>query len=107
MPKPSITKANTVETFTKALADLRVGKDAVSYFLERLNILAEAVVKSAETNAKTEKRKTIMAKDIEVAMTDVTGSTSDLAFLFKQIEALDAKETVNLSEMINKWVEAH
>ena len=40
-------------------------------------------------------------------MTDVTGSTSDLAFLFKQIEALDAKETVNLSEMINKWVEAH
>jgi len=107
MPKPSVTKANTVETFTKAHAELRVGKDAVSYFLERLNILAEAVVKAAETNAVKEDRKTIMAKDIEVAMTDVTGSTADLPFLFNQIEKLNAKDTANLSELIAKWIEAN
>jgi len=107
MPKPSITKANTVETFAKAHAELRVGKDAVAYFLERLNVLAEAVIKSAEANAKKEDRKTIMAQDIEVAMTDVTGSTSDLPFLFKQIEALNAKDTANLSELIAKWIEAN
>ena len=107
MAKSAITKANTVETFMKAKAELRIGKDAVSCFLERLNTLAEAVVKSAEANAVKADRKTIMAKDIEAAMTDVTGSTADLAFLFKQIEALSAKDTANLSELINKWIETH
>ena len=91
----------------KANSSLRVGKDAVSDFLSRLNTLSEAVVKAAEANAINQNRKTIMADDIKEAMTTVTGSTSDLPFLFKQIETLSAKDTADLSALIREWVESH
>lgn len=102
-----ITKANTVESFMKANSSLRVGKDAVADFLDRLNILSAAIVKAAEANAVKQDRKTIMASDIKEAMTAVTGSTSDLPFLFKQIEVLNAKDTADLSALIHAWVESH
>ena len=107
MPNQEITKANTVESFMKANSSLRVGKDAVTDFLARLNTLSAAIVKSAEANAIKEDRKTIMANDIKEAMTTVTGSTSDLPFLFKQIETLNAKDTADLAALIRAWVEAH
>jgi hypothetical protein len=91
----------------KAHTDLRVGADAVALLLDRLNTLAEAVVKAAETNAKKEGRTTIMAPDIRAALATVTGSTSDLPFLFKQLEALSAKDTAALSDLIQKWVDSH
>ena len=102
-----ITKANTVESFMKANSSLRVGKDAVTDFLTRLNTLSEAIVKAAEANAINQNRKTIMADDIKEAMTTVTGSTSDLPFLFKQIETLSAKDTADLSTLIREWIESH
>jgi len=107
MPKLSITKPNTIETFIKAHSDLRVGKFAVAHLLDKLNALSIEIVRVAESNAKKQKRKTIMKPDIEKAITTVTGSTSDLNFLFKQIENLDAKATANLSELISNWVENH
>lgn len=107
MEKPSITKQNTVESFMKANSSLRIGSDATSFFLDQLNILSEAVVKAAEANARKENRNTIMAIDVKVALTSVTGSTSDLPYLFKQLEALTAKDTAILSEMIQKWIDAH
>ena len=107
MPNSEITKANTIETFMKANSSLRVGKDAVADFLTRLNTLSEAIVKAAEANAINQNRKTIMADDIKEAMTTVTGSTSDLPFLFKQIETLSAKDTADLSTLIRKWIESH
>ena len=86
---------------------MRVGVDAVSCFLELLNALSETVVKAAETNAKQEGRTTIMASDIKTAMTSTTGSTSELPFLFKQLEALTAKDTANLADLIQKWLDTH
>jgi histone H3/H4 len=107
MPKPGITKPNTVESFIKANSALRVGVDAVSCFLELLNALSETIVKGAETNAKQEGRTTIMTADVKVAMTSATGSTSDLPFLFKQLEHLSAKDTAALSDLIQKWIDTH
>jgi len=107
MPNPGITKPTTIQTFMKAHTDLRVGADAVALLLDRLNILAAAVAKAAETNAKMEGRTTIMAPDVTAAMTTVTGSTSDLPFLFKQLETLSAKDTAALSDLIQNWVDSH
>jgi histone H3/H4 len=107
MPKPTITKPNTVETFIKANSSLRVAVDAVSCLFDQLNTLSTAIVKAAETNAKQEGRTTIMSPDIKAAMTTVTGSTSDLPFLFKQLETLTAKDTATLSDLIQKWIDTH
>ena len=91
----------------KAYATLRVGADAITCLIDRLNVLAAAIVKAAEANAKKENRTTIMAPDIQAAISTVTGSTSDLPFLFKQLEALTAKDTAALSDLIQKWIDAH
>jgi len=107
MPNPMITKANTVESFIKAHAKLRVGKSATSTLLNQLNTLSIEIVKETELNTTQEKRKTIMDSDIDHAVTKVTGSTSDLPFLFQQIEKLSAKDTAALSELIQNWVESH
>lgn len=107
MENPGITKANTIETFVKAHSKLRVGLDAVTFFLERLNTLSAGIVKDAEAKAIKEGRTTIMADDIKAGLAAATGSTADLAFLFKQIEALSAKETADLAEIIRQWIETH
>ena len=107
MPNSMITKANTVGTFIKAHAKLRVGKSAITALLNQLNTLSIEIVKEAETNAMQHDRKTIMTSDIKEAVTIVTGSTSDLPFLFKQIENLNAKDTAALSELIKNWVGSH
>ena len=65
------------------------------------------IVKAAEANALKADRKTIMEPDIVAAIAAVTGSTSNLPFLFKQLEALNAKDTAALSDMIQTWVDAH
>jgi histone H3/H4 len=107
MPIPKITKQNTVETFMKAYSDLRIGSDASALFLSELDLLAQAVVKAADANAKTEGRTTIMAADVKGGITSATGSTSDLAYLFKQLENLDAKSTAALAALIQEWLDAH
>lgn len=107
MPKPDITKPNTVESFVKANSTLRVSSDAITQFILQLNTLSETVVKAAETHAKQEDRTTIMANDVNTAMASVIGSATDLPSLFKQIERLNAKDTANLSMMIQKWLETH
>ena len=107
MENSAITKANTIETFIKANSQLRVGVDAVAFFLDRLNVLSAGVVKDAEAKAIREGRNTIMADDIRAGIAAATGATSDLAFLFKQLEALPAKETADLAELIRKWIETH
>ena len=91
----------------KAHTELRVGADAIACLIDHLTALAEAAVKAAEVNAKKENRTTIMAADVTVAMAAVTGSTSDLPFLFKQLEALNAKDTADLAALIQKWVDSH
>lgn len=91
----------------KAHSTLRVGTDAVSCFLDQLNALSEAVIKAAEATAKQDGRTTIMASDIKAAMTSTTGSTSDLPFLFKQLEHLTAKDTATLADLIQKWIDTH
>jgi hypothetical protein len=48
-----------------------------------------------------------MAADVEQAMTSVTGDTSDLPFLFKQIEKLNARDTADLAALIRAWVDSH
>lgn len=107
MPKPTITKTNTVETFIKEATGMRVKKDAVDYFFDQLCILSEKVVKTAQDTANKEDRSTIMLRDMQLGMADFTGSSSDLAFLFKQLEKLSAKDTADLSQLIQKWVESH
>ncbi len=108
MPKPEITKPNTVESFIKANSTLRVGVDAVSCFLKQLNTISGTIVKAAEATAKQEGRTTIMAVDVTVAMASATGSTSsDLPSLFKKLEYLNAKDTADLSTMIQKWIDTH
>lgn len=107
MANPGITKPNTVESFVKANSTLRVGADAVSVFVVQLNTLSEAVVKAAEANAKKENRTTIMVADIKAGFTSVTGSSSDLAYLFEQLVKLNAKDTAGLAELIQQWINAH
>ena len=91
----------------KARSTLRVGADAVACLLDQLNAMSATVVTATEANAKKEGRTTIMAPDVKAALTSVTGSTSDLPFLFKQLEALNAKDTAALSDLIQKWIDAH
>ncbi len=91
----------------KARSDLRVGAGAVAFFFDQLNAMSEAVVKTAEATAKQDARTTIMLSDIKAAMSTITGSTSDLPFLFKQLENLTAKDTANLAELIQKWIDTH
>jgi len=107
MDKPTVTKLNTVEAFMKANSTLRIGTDAVSLLFDQLNTISESITKAAEANAIKENRTTIMSADVKVAITSVIGSTSDLPFLFKQLENLSAKDTATLSETIQKWIEAH
>ena len=107
MDKPTITKLNTVESFMKANSTLRIGTDAISILFDQLNTISEAITKAAEANAKKENRTTIMSADVKLAITSVIGSTSDLPFLFKQLENLSAKDTAILSETIQKWIDTH
>jgi len=107
MGNPGITKPTTIEAFVKAHTELRVGADAIACLIDRLTALAEAVAKAAEVNAKKENRPTILAADVALAMASATGSTSDLPFLFKQLEALPAKDTADLSALIQAWLDAH
>jgi histone H3/H4 len=103
----SITKPNTVETFMKANTDLRIGADALKEFQKQLDTLALSITKEAARQAQASDRTTIMSADIKSAMTAVTGSTSDLPYLFRQLEKLTAKETADLSTLIQKWIAAH
>ncbi len=107
MPTPGITKPNTVEAFFKANSTLRVGVDAVSCLLNQINTFSTTVVKAAEAKAKLEGRTTIMAADVNTAMTSATGSTSDLTSLFKQLEHLSAKDTADLATLIQTWIDTH
>ena len=103
----SITKPNTIETFMKANTDLRIAAEALKEFQKQLDALALAITKEATKQAKAAGRTTIMAADIKAAMTAVTGSTSDLPYLFRQLEKLTAKETADLSTLIQKWISTH
>ncbi len=103
----SITKPNTVETFMKANTDLRIAADALKEFQKQLDTLALSITKEAARQATAAARTTIMAADIKASMTAVTGSTSDLPYLFRQLEKLTAKETADLSTLIQKWIAAH
>ena len=107
MAELGITKPNTVAAFAKPRISLRLGSDAVACFMQQLDRLSEDIVKAAEANALKADRKTIMEPDIVAAIAAVTGSTSNLPFLFKQLEALNAKDTAALSDMIQTWVDAH
>ena len=91
----------------KAHAELRVGVDAVAGLVAHLNTFSADIVKAAEANARKAGRTTILAVDIDTAMASVSGSTADLPFLFKQLEALDAKDTASLSELIRQWIDSH
>ena len=107
MDLPKITKPTAVETFMKARTELRVKVDAAAFFAAQLDALAVTITAAAEANAKKEGRTTIMPDDVKVGMSSATGSTSDLPFLFKQLEALNAKDTAALSDLIRQWLEAH
>ena len=107
MDIPGITKKGLVETFMKARTKLRVKADAPAFFATQLDTLAATITAAAEANAKKAGRTTIMIEDITVGMSSATGSTSDLPFLFKQLEALTAKDTAALSELIRQWIESH
>ena len=103
----SITKPSTVETFMKANTDLRIAADALKEFQKQMHALALSITKEAARQATAAGRTTIMAADVKSAMTAVTGSTSDLPYLFRQLEKLTAKETADLSTLIQKWITAH
>ena len=105
--KASITKPNTVETFMKANTDLRISADTLKEFQTQLDALAGSITKESEKQAKASGRTTIMTADIKAAMTAVTGSTSDLQYLFGQLEKLTAKETADLSTLIHNWIGSH
>jgi histone H3/H4 len=105
--KASITKPNTVETFMKANTDLRISVDTLKEFQTQLDALATSITKESEKQAKASGRTTIMPADIKAAMTAVTGSTSDLQYLFGQLEKLTAKETADLSTLIHNWIGSH
>ena len=109
MPKTiSITKPNTVETFMKANTDLRISADTLKEFQTNLDALAGSITKESEKQAKAAgRKKPIMPADIKAAMTAVTGSTSDLQYLFGQLEKLSAKETADLSTLIHNWIGSH
>ena len=107
MDTPGVTKKGLVETFMKAHATLRVKVDAAAFFATQLDVLAAKVTAAAEANAKSAGRTTIMIEDVAAGMSSATGSTSDLPFLFKQLEALNAKDTAALSELIRQWIESH
>ena len=94
--KVSITKPNTVETFMKANTDLRISADTLKEFQTRLDDLAGSITKEAEKQAKSSGRTTIMPADIKAAMTAVVGSTSDVSYLFSQLEKLSAKDTATI-----------
>ena len=103
----SITKPNTVETFMKANTDLRIGADTLKEFQTQLDVIATAITKESEKQAKAANRTTIMPADIKAALMAVTGSTSDLKYLFGQLEKLTAKETADLSTLIQNWISSH
>ena len=103
----SITKPSTVETFMKANTDLRIAADTLKEFQKQMDALARSITKEAANQATAAGRTTIMAADVKSAMTAVTGSTSDLPYLFRQLEKLTAKETADLSTLIQKWITAH
>jgi len=103
----SITKPSTVETFMKSNTDLRIAADALKEFQKQLDTMALSITKEAARQAQASDRTTIMATDVKAAMTAVTGSTSDLPYLFRQLEKLTAKETADLSTLIQKWIAAH
>ena len=91
----------------KANTDLRIAADALKEFQKQMDVLALSITKEAARQATAAGRNTIMAADIKAAMTAVTGSTSDLPYLFRQLEKLTAKETADLSTLIQKWIAAH
>jgi len=105
--KVSITKPNTVETFMKANTDLRISADTLKEFQTQLDALAGTITKESEKQAKASGRTTIMPTDIKAAMTAVVGSTSDVSYLFSQLEKLNAKDTATMSTLIQNWIGTH
>jgi len=105
--KASITKPNTVETFMKANTDLRISADTLKEFQTQLDALAGTITKESEKQAKASGRTTIMPADIKAAMTAVVGSTSDVSYLFSQLEKLNAKDTATMSTLIQNWIGTH
>ena len=103
----SITKPNTVEKFMKANTDLRISVNTLKEFQTQLDALATSVTKESAKQAMASGRTTIMSADIKAALTAVTGSTSDLQFLFGQLEKLGAKETADISILIQNWIAQH
>lgn len=106
MPE-SITKPSTIENFMKANTSLRIGADSIKEFHTNLDIIAVAITNESEKAAKAAGRNTIQPGDVKTAITAVTGSTSDLKHLFKQLEKLNAKSTADLSVMIQNWIDAN
>jgi len=105
--KASITKPNTIETFMKANTELRIGANTLKEFQTQLDALATSITKESEKQAAASGRTTIMPADIKAALTAVTGSTSDLQYLFGQLEKLSAKETADISTLIQNWITQH
>jgi len=86
---------------------MRIAADALKEFQKQLDTLALSFTREAVKQAQAADRPTIMAADVKAAMTAVTGSTSDLPYLFRQLEKLTAKETADLSTLIQKWITTH
>ncbi len=107
IPSLGIIKQNAAEAFFKARATLRVDADAVPCFLEMFNALSEAAVEGAEANAKRGGRTSIMGGDVVKAMTSAAAPTLDLPVLFKQIEHLNAKNTADMTTLIQNWFNTH
>jgi histone H3/H4 len=103
----SITKPNTIETFMKANTDLRISADTIKEFQTQIDVIATSITKESEKQAKAAGRSTIMPADIKSALSNISGSAADLPTLFKQLEKLNAKDTANISAMIQTWLNTH
>jgi histone H3/H4 len=102
---PDLTRKTTLESFIKARTPLRIGVDALDLFLAELNTLGSQVTQTATQLAQSEKRTTLLAKDIQAALSQHLGGGNNLDSLFQSIEKLNAKDTATLAQRITAWLE--
>ena len=106
-----ISKPGTVEIFVKSLYPVRLSPEAITVYLDQLDLLTAAVSAKAVALMQAAGRKTLSADDAKEAFrtTTATGDNApvmDPAALFHQLDRLPPAQVFEVVRLIQEWLAA-
>ena len=109
MPGESITKPTTATQFLKTHSELRVEVAAVDRFIAALDAIAGKAADKAAALAKTEKRTTLLERDIVEgfkAVVGTPGQAPDPDAVFRLLDQLSTDQLARVINLIAEWLAA-